>query len=168
MMRQSAVRPLFLLACLLLLSGGGSGISCIIAASKESTPSFIEPARAVAEGDRFRISFTVNEASDVTVSMRKNGRIVRHLAAGRLGPNAPQPLKPGLKQVLYWDGKDDEGKTVDPAGCSVHVGLGLRPEFDRILGWRGEAICGGVAGLAVDEAGILYVLATGRKLPARA
>ncbi|KKL71538.1 hypothetical protein LCGC14_2093910, partial [marine sediment metagenome] len=71
---------------------------------------------------------------------------------------------PGLSQALTWDGKDGGGKPVSAAGCTVHVGLGLEPRFDRILGWRGEAV-GPVCGLTVDSSGQLHVLTTAYKKP---
>ena len=38
------------------------------------------------------------------------GKIIRHLAAGVLGKNPPEPLQPNsLAQSLTWDGKDDFG-----------------------------------------------------------
>jgi hypothetical protein len=39
-----------------------------------------------------------------------DGALVRHLAAGMLGPNAPAPFKKdSLAQEILWDGKDDLG-----------------------------------------------------------
>ena len=63
---------------------------------------------------RVQIDFEVNKATDVAVEvLDKDGKVVRHLAAGLLGPNAPEPLaKDSLRQSLVWDGKDDSGKQV--------------------------------------------------------
>lgn len=121
---------------------------------------FVQEPKVSRKGDGTEISFTVSKASDVAVSILKEGKVVRHLAAGVLGKNAPAPLKPGLSQSLMWDGKDDAGKPVALAGCSVRVGLGLKPTYDRALGWMGEAI-GGVSSVAVDEKGLAYVLTNG-------
>ncbi len=113
---------------------------------------------------KFRIEFAVSAPTDVAVRIIRKGSVVRHLAAGVLGKSAPKPLVPGLSQSFVWDGKDDAGRAVDVAGCAVHVGLGLKPTFDRILGWRGEAV-GGVFGLTVDDRGRVYVLSTEYKKP---
>jgi hypothetical protein len=119
-----------------------------------------------------RISFAVTRATDVAVRIRKAGRTVRHLAAGVLGDSPPPPLKPGLRQVLDWDGTDDAGRPVEPAGCTVQVCLGLTPTLDRMLGWRGEAVGtegsahrAGVVGFAVEPDGRCFVLYSGSKKP---
>lgn len=81
---------------------------------------------ARADGANIRIEFEVNKATDVAVEiLDKDGKVLRHLAAGLLGPFAPEPLaRESLKQALVWDRKDDDGKPV--AGtCKVRVGLGL-------------------------------------------
>lgn len=81
---------------------------------------------AKADGDNVRIEFEVNKATDVAVEvLNEKGVAVRHVAAGLLGPFAPEPLtKDSLKQSLVWNRKDDDGKPV--AGpCKVRVGLGL-------------------------------------------
>jgi len=102
---------------------------------------------AKADGDKVRIEFEVNKATDVAVEIQDaNGKVVRHLAAGLLGANAPEPLaRDSLRQSLVWDRKDDDGKLVAgplaapkssgdvsavasakaEGGCKVRVGLGL-------------------------------------------
>ncbi len=130
-------------------------------------PSFKSEPRVTVDGDSVRITFSVTRPTDVAVSIRKDGYVVRHLAAGVLGKTPPAPLKPSLRQSLVWDGKDDAGRLVDPTGCKVRVCLGLEPTFDRILGWKGEAIGEAIPGLAVDEKGHLYVLNSGGKKPTR-
>ena len=55
------------------------------------------------------------------------GAIVRHLAAGVLGENAPEPLKASsLEQTLVWDGKDDDGLPAAGGPFTVRVALALR------------------------------------------
>src|SRR6185369_16143680 len=53
-------------------------------------------------GDKVEISFESKAACDVTVALEDGqGKIVRHLASGVLGDNAPAPLKPNsLKQTI--------------------------------------------------------------------
>ncbi len=79
------------------------------------------------------VGFVLSEPSDVEIAViDSNGEIVRHLAAGVLGGKnpPPAPLKPGLKQILEWDGKDDKGKPAQGAPFSFRVRAGIKPTFD--------------------------------------
>jgi hypothetical protein len=97
-------------------------------------PTFAAKPAVKAEGGNVRIDFAADRAVDVAVEIVAadgtspgpgQGRVVRHLAAGMLGPNAPEPLeKDKLAQSLLWDRKNDDGKAVTGA-CKVRVGLGL-------------------------------------------
>jgi hypothetical protein len=90
------------------------------------------------EGDRVAIRFTARGFCDATVALEdEEGRIVRHLAAGVLGPDAPPPFqKNERRQALVWDGKDDQGNYLDDKDrLRVRVSLGLRPRFERTLFW---------------------------------
>ena len=77
-------------------------------------PEFVLPPVAKFEKDGVRIQFWVSRATDVAVFVRNgDGRVVRHLVAGMLGPNAPAPLaRNSLAQSLVWDGRDDRGREV--------------------------------------------------------
>ena len=89
-------------------------------------------------GDQITIAFASKAYCDATVAVEtKDGKIIRHLASGVLGKNAPAPLqKESLKQSLVWDGKDDQGKYVDDKDAlTVRVSLGLKPRFERTLFW---------------------------------
>ncbi|MEX0717829.1 MAG: hypothetical protein WD066_14640 [Planctomycetaceae bacterium] len=100
---------------------------------------FAEKPRIERDGDRVTVRFTSKGNCDVTVVVEDaSGRIVRHLASGVLGPNAPAPLQAdSLAQTLVWDGKDDQGRYIDDkASCSVRVSLGLKPRFERTLYWE--------------------------------
>jgi hypothetical protein len=95
-----------------------------------------------------RIGFEVSGYTDVEVALLdKSGKVVRHLAAGLLGPHAPAPLRAAaLKQELLWDGRDDAGRTVpgmEPAGAPTEV--------PRVRVRIGDA------GLGVDARGNVYV-----------
>jgi hypothetical protein len=97
------------------------------------------------DGDRVAISFTSKDYCDVTIWLEDaDGEIVRHLASGVLGPNAPAPLtKNSLKQTVIWDGKDELGRYVDDKDrLSVHVALGLKPHLERTLYWCPSKRCG--------------------------
>jgi hypothetical protein len=106
-----------------------------------------------------KIEFTASAATDCAVSiLDAQGRTVRHLVAGVLGPNAPEPLrKNSLAQSLVWDGKDDLGRPATGGPFKVHVGLGLKPAFERFIGHNPAAL-GSVRGLACGPGGELYVL----------
>ncbi len=138
---------------------------------------------AIKDGDKVVIRFAVTAATDVAVWVEDaRGKVVRHLAAGVLGRNAPPPLRPdSLEQSLVWDGKDDLGKPVKPRdetpaagaggapsrgpsgvsslGLKVRVAIGLRPTLDRILG-NNPSDLGGVRALATGPDGRLYVFHT--------
>lgn len=90
------------------------------------------------EGDKTTISFACKDFCDVTVAVeRDGGRILRHLASGVLGPNAPEPFQPNsLEQTVVWDGKDDQGRYVDDlTDVQVRVSLGLEGRFERHFLW---------------------------------
>jgi hypothetical protein len=99
---------------------------------------FAERPVVTRDGDTVTIRFKAKAFCDVTVAIEDaNGRIVRHLASGLLGSNAPPPFKKNsLAQTVVWDGKDDAGKYVDDKELmTVRVSLGLRPRFERNLMW---------------------------------
>jgi len=114
------------------------------------------------QGDDWVISFAVKAACEATVLVRgADGKIIRHLASGVLGDNAPPPLRPGsLSQQIVWDGKDDRGRPAPP-GWKVEVCLGLHARMDKALGWASQRIHTNIDGIAVDRHGQLYVLCDG-------
>jgi SMP-30/gluconolaconase/LRE-like protein len=90
------------------------------------------------KGDQATIAFTSKAFCDATVAIENaDGKIVRHLASGVLGKNAPEPFKKNsLKQVMVWDGKNDQGVYIDDKDAiTVRVSLGLKPQFERTLFW---------------------------------
>ena len=55
---------------------------------------FAAKPKVTRQGDRVEIAFETKGACDVTVAIENaEGRIVRHLASGVLGPNAPAPFQ---------------------------------------------------------------------------
>jgi len=103
---------------------------------------FEEKPRIERGGDRTTITFASRGWCDATVTIEEKGggKIHRHLASGVLGINAPEPFQwNSKKQVLVWDGKDDQGKYVrNPENTVVRVSLGLKPLFERTLFWSPE------------------------------
>lgn len=86
------------------------------------------------DGNKTVVSFSVSAEIDVAVYIDDaQGHVVRHLAAGLLGKNPPEPLQPGLAQAIPWDGLDDDGRPAKGGPFKVRVGLGLRGH------WGGQA-----------------------------
>ncbi len=119
---------------------------------------FVAPPRVVRDGDVFRVSFRVSAPTDAEVAvLDEEGRVVRHLAAGLLGPNAPKPFaKDSLRQSIVWDGTDDRGVPAEAA--SIRVRIGSRPKQDRIVGWDGNTFGRAISSLAVGPDGEVFVL----------
>ena len=90
---------------------------------------FIEAPKITRSGDRIVIRFETKDYCDVTIAIENTrGKIVRHLASGVLGTNAPAPFQmDSKKQQILWDGKDDQDKYVDHKDShTVRVSLGLK------------------------------------------
>jgi hypothetical protein len=107
-----------------------AGISAIgTAAACAAEVSFAEKPAVKREGDVVTISFAAGAPTDAAVAvLGPDGKVICHLAAGMLGEKAAPPFGKGLAQKLQWDGKDNLGKPA-PAGCKVHVGLGLKATY---------------------------------------
>lgn len=106
---------------------------------REQTYAFTQKPSVTRNGDRVTIAFESKAFCDVTVVVEDaEGKIVRHLASGVLGPNAPSPFKKNSKkQTLVWNGKDDFGTYLDnKERYAVRVSLGLKPRFEKTLFWH--------------------------------
>ncbi len=111
----------------------------LFGSDREDRFAFAREPSLARDGDRVTISFETEGLCDVTVAIeREDGRILRHLASGLLGLNAPEPfLWNSRAQTLVWDGKDDAGRYVDDVGrVQVRVSLGLKARFERTLFWH--------------------------------
>jgi hypothetical protein len=112
--------------------------------------------------DRFWIEFGLNQASDVAVSIVNpaDSSVVRHLAAGMLGPNAPLPLVPdSLRQRLEWDGLDDLGNTVaSPESLSARVRAGMGVQLRNLVGDNVYAFNTSLGGIVLGSDGSLFIL----------
>jgi hypothetical protein len=87
-------------------------------------------------GDIFTIEFAVKDYCDATVAIQTlDGDILRHLASGVLGKNAPLPFKQNsLEQKISWDSKNDQGKYVDDLkNVNIRISLGLKPTYEKDL-----------------------------------
>ncbi len=125
----------------------------------EAPPRFAKQPTASKSGENVKIQFAADRQTDVAVSIENSaGQTVRHLAAGMLGGNAPEPLQSGsLDQTLQWDGRDDAGRPADGGPFTVRVRLGMRPRFDAFLLDNPDQL-GMVVGIAADGKGGLVVL----------
>jgi DNA-binding beta-propeller fold protein YncE len=123
---------------------------------------FTSPPQATPRGHGAELRFAVSAVTDVEVAVvDAKGNVIRRLAAGMLGRNAPPPLKRNsLRQDLRWDGTDDDGEPVKPGSYAFRVRCGVEARFDRVLGFDPWAIRH-VQGMAVDAQGALYVLSNG-------
>jgi hypothetical protein len=126
----------------------------------EPPPSFTKKPTAIKAGDKVRIEFAVDRETDAAVFIEDGqGKVVRHLVAGVLGPKAPPPLKPGLAQSVEWDGKADYGvlppSTIHPPPFRVRVALGLGAKYDKVVASDPESL-NKIFGLGVGPDGTLY------------
>jgi len=105
---------------------------------REAVFEFAKKPQVTRQADRVTIAFETKGFCDVTVAIEDaNGKIVRHLASGVLGPNAPEPFqKNAKKQTVVWDGKNDQGVYIDDKDhITIRVSLGLRARLERSLYW---------------------------------
>jgi len=90
------------------------------------------------KANKWYVTFELDKLADVEVAIVDpvNSTVVRHLAAGVLGPKVPPPLVPNSRsQKLEWDGTDDYRKAVPkPASLAVRVRAGMSTKLDRIVG----------------------------------
>ncbi len=112
---------------------------------RETNFEFAQKPTVSRKGDKVTIAFETRGFCDVTVAIEDaEGKILRHLACGVLGDNAPPPFTKGSKkQALVWDGKDERGRYVakssaDYSNIRIRVSLGLKPRFERHLLWSPE------------------------------
>jgi hypothetical protein len=114
-----------------------AGLGVCAAPDEGEKPRFVSGPEVKADGEVFRVEFAASAPTDVAVEiMGAEGGTVRHLAAGVLGENAPEPLAKGLTQSLVWDRRDDLGRPVPAGDYTVRVGLGLAPVLRNTLLWK--------------------------------
>ena len=131
---------------------------------REEIFEFVQKPQVTKEGNVFNISFETKGFCDVTIAIENpDGKILRHLVSGVLGPKAPAPLQKNSKvQKIVWDGKNDQEiyvKDAERDACSIRVSLGLKPQFERTLFWTPKkrishgypAICAAPEGVYIAE-----------------
>ncbi len=112
--------------------------------------------------DKYEITFAVKGSCDVTVGIvDEKGVVVRHVASGVLGANAPAPFQKGsLSQKIYWNGKDDLSVYPrEPEKLKVRVMLGLKPVFDkRLRGTSAKNVAGYIWGIGLAPDGAYVIM----------
>ncbi len=90
--------------------------------------SFTGKPSAAKDGEGAKIAFAVSAPTDVEVAvLDAKGAVVRHLAAGLLGKEAPAPFKKdALAQEVVWDGKDSDGRDAAPGVAAAGGPLASR------------------------------------------
>jgi len=134
---------------------------------REPVFEFTQKPKVTRVRDKVTINFESKGFCDVSVAIEDaRGRIVRCLASGVLGKNAPPPFKKNSKkQTLIWDGKDDRGKYVeDKDNVTVRVSLGLKARFERTLFWTPKKRASNEPPIIVAAPEGVYVYDSGQSL----
>ena len=137
-----------------------------------TAPTYVVQPAVAEEGQNPVVEFTLSEFTDVEVSiLDSRGKVVRHLAAGVLGANAPAPFtKNSLRQSIIWDGKDDHQQILSPLEnyrLRIRAGMDVRLEsilggdpyafFSREMG-QGDHAAWAITGLEAKPDGNVYVI----------
>lgn len=138
---MSLLKNLFVRSGLLLIATSFLFLATILHAEeynvkREAVFDFVKKPVITRKGDNISIAFETKGFCDVTIAIEDStGKIIRHLASGVLGNNAPAPFKKDSKeQVIVWDGKDDQEKyAANKDDLTVRVSLGLKPQLERSL-----------------------------------
>ncbi|MBI3829783.1 MAG: SMP-30/gluconolactonase/LRE family protein [Planctomycetes bacterium] len=141
---------------LALLVAAASGV---FAGDAAKPPAFTKKPAVAKAGEKYTITFAVDRETDVAMSIEDaNGKVVRHLVAGLLGKNPPEPLKANtLEQSIEFDGMNDLGKPAGSGPFKARVGLGLKAGFDRMIGFTPGALPASVRAIAVGPKGEAFV-----------
>src|SRR6266853_1671679 len=101
-MRRSPTLLIALLTCLIAGRNASAGALDEFKIKRQDVFEFAEKPQVARHGDQITITFTSKANCDATVAIETaDGRIVRHLASGVLGSNAPIPFQTdSLKQSL--------------------------------------------------------------------
>lgn len=123
---------------------------------------FASAPKVEAAGEDVKISFTVSAPTDVELAILDGqGRVVRHLAAGLLGANAPEPFKKdSLVQEVIWDRRNDAGKPAAGGPWKARVRLGLEPRLDKITGRPASPLNSRICAITASPKGELFILQT--------
>lgn len=110
---------------------------------------------------RYWVEFELSTAADVAVSIvnPRDSSVVRRLAAGMLGVNAPAPLASNdLHQRLEWDGADDAGNAVaSPDSMAARVRAGMSVRLVNLVGENLYRLTATFGGIVPGPEGTVYV-----------
>lgn len=127
-----------------------------------SEVTFVQAPKLQKNGNTWQVEFSLSEICDVAVAIvaLKDSSVVRHLAAGVLGPKAPLPLTAGtLHQIITWDGKDDFGRlAAHPESLSVRVRAGMDVKLLNFVGEDLYLFSGGFGGITLGRDGSVFIL----------
>lgn len=141
----------------------------VAAADWVKKPSLTHDAKA----GKWYVEFELDSFSDVEVAIVDPAKasVVRHLAAGILGPKAPPPFMPNSRsQKLEWDAMDDyRARIAKPDALAVRVRAGMSVALEQIVGGDPYAYFSeemghndhspfGINGLELRSDGKVYVL----------
>lgn len=160
------MQPRLVLFCAILLAASATAAEPI---------KWIQQPQLTFDNKRNRgiVTFELDSFTDVEVAILdpKTNTVVRHLAAGVLGPKAPSPLIAGSRaQRIEWDGNDDYGQPVENASAMVvRIRAGMGVSLEQIVGgdpyayWselsgQGDHAQWMVTGLEAKADGSVYVL----------
>ncbi len=157
MVSRTGVAALGVLGLMMSTLASGADPYAELKVKREAVFEFVSEPTVTRDGDRIEISFTSKAHCDATVAIENaEGKIIRHLACGVLGSNAPIPFeKNSLKQCVVWDGKDDQGRYVDDKDtCRVRVSLGLKASFEKNLYWSPHKRIGSMPIMSATPEGV--------------
>lgn len=120
---------------------------------------FVRPPAAENRDGKVVIRFSSKTITDAEVAiLNAKEEVVRSLAAGMLGKNAPEPFsKDAMEQEVAWDGLDDDGKPASGGPFKARVRLGLQPKLEGYLfDHPGRIDDTPGCALGVDKQGHLY------------
>lgn len=164
--KESAMAPLILPLIMMFFSYAVCGDLDEFRIKRAETFEFVQkPFISGASTDTIKFSFEVRDYCDVTVAIEDiHGNIIRHLASGVLGSNAPWPLQSNsLAQNLAWDLLDDQGARTNPDSAVLRVSLGLRASYEKTLyGDPKRRITGDVPLFTVAPEGVYLYMSLGQ------
>ena len=134
-MKRNWINAIPVVLSVLLLASAASALEMDrLKVQRKEVFEFTERPKVTCEGDKVTIAFSSKGFCDATVAIEDaEGRIIRHLASGVIGDNAPPTFRSkSLKQTVVWDGKNDKGEYVDDKNSlAARVSLGLKAYFAR-------------------------------------
>ena len=143
------------------------GVKPEVAPDAEAPPKFVRAPRLenvkTVDGriTSAEVAFELDRAADCAVCIVDDrGKVIRHLAAGMLGPKAPAPFEPDkLAQRIAFDGTGDDGKPLAAGLYVLRVSVKMTPKLGAILAEDPNAYSFvHPVGIQTDATGNVYLL----------